>query len=252
MDNLITPTPVVRQDEQHSAKFWHETALEIDKQKSDCNLKHAEALYNLKKSDGFKQLGFDSWGTYIFENFNRSQQWANKLANVHEVYVVNLQVSIELLKKVGYAKLSMMSAHVNEENVLDTLNDLISMTQKEVADKIRESKGLMEGMEDIDDDDIQNTEEPEKEEQVKYTLKGPKDIVEVIRTAVDSGRSLYAKATSLPEEKVSDLSALEYVCAIFFSASDLSGEPTIDLDTAIKSLENTHKIKITWEEENAT
>ena len=71
MINEVNPPAIVRKvEDEKSAQQWHFQALEAEKKRSAGTLEQSEAWYNLKRTNGFTELGYQSIGDYVFKEFS--------------------------------------------------------------------------------------------------------------------------------------------------------------------------------------
>ena len=217
---------------QKTAREWHEQALEADRSRSNSSLLHAQALYELQ--DKYAELGYESFGEYVFENFGKSLAWAKKLIQIHLKFVVTLGRDQQELLDIGFGKLSKLASVVDTDNADEILEKAKNMSQQEIDHKIKEAKGLAVNETQTSDD--------------KSTLKfsGPKEAMEVVKVALDLAALEYVHGTDRDPDKLIPFQGLEILAASYLVSNSLDG-PEENLAKLIKDLERIHSIKISYE-----
>lgn len=233
MDQINPPAAV--QEDTQSVQYWHKKALEADKVRSNSSLDHAEALYYVNEGEGYKELGFDSLGEYVFSSFGKSKGWGNKLISIHKKFVIELGQTKEDLKKVTFGKISKLVSVVDEDNVDEMLEFAETATQKEVDAQVKESKGL------------EANETKDSEEMVTMRFKMPSDVAPVIRDSLELAREEYSEHEE-EEYDIPDFKALEIMAANYALSRPISGKWEDGLNELFDSLGKLYNIDISWEE----
>ena len=230
MINQINPTPVVQEsDEKQQAQHWHILGVDAEKMRSAGTFQQAHSWYELEKSAGYYQLGYQSIGEYVYDNFSKSVATARKYIDTHAKLVVNLGRSPEELAEIGAGKLFIAISHINEDNVDEMFGNLKKMSQKEISDAIR-----------------QESPEPEKVRK-SITFKGPSPMIEAVESSLQIAKEEVCRISAFQTvEDVPDLSALEHICATWNGMVDLDGTPVNTLENALGSLEHAFNVKIAW------
>lgn len=237
---IVRPAEIETEVENtKSAKEWDEQAQSSDRRKSVSMLEHAEALYFLDKFGGYKELGFTTINEYVFENFSKSSQTTEKLIKVYDKYVLELGCDQEDLADVGWGKLSQMQSYVDADNVEGTLADMKNMTQKEISDKIKLSKGIEPNETETSDDTR------------KLILKGPSDMMDVVQVGLEMAKAIYAKEVDKEPKDIPDLKALELIIATFCVSIDEDLEMEDNLQKSLGILERAYGVDITFEKVRA-
>lgn len=232
--NNITPTAIVQEsDDRQSALYWHEQGLAAETKRSRGTFEQAESWYQLEKTGGYTQFGFESIGEYVYSNFSKSSATANKYIDAHKKLVVDLGRTVDELSEVGAGKLFIALSHINAENVEDMLSELKKMSQKEISDKIRD-------------------EDPQKiHDKKSINFKGPSEMIEAVESSLELAKAEVCSMSAFKTpEQVPDLSALGHICATWNGMVDLDGNAVNTLETALKSLEHAFNINITWKEKD--
>lgn len=232
--SIIDPPAIVRsvEENQKTAQDWHDQAIAADRARSDSSLRHAEALYMLQ--DKYLELGYESFGKYVFDNFGKSESWAKKLIQIHTKFVVSLGRSPEELQSIGFGKLGKLASIVDTDNADQILDDAKNMTQSEIGVKIKESKGLQEN------------ETKEGNGNSKLTFSGPPEAMEAIKTAIDLAKEEYVHGTSRDINKVLPFQALEVITSNYLVSSSIDS-PKENLDNLMRKLEKIYSLKISYE-----
>ena len=238
MNNLTNPIAIVRSEEKEvseSVFYWHEKCQEANKARNLSNLSQAESLYHIDRMGGYKELGYDSMGEYVYKCYDRSKPWADKLVGIHKKFVEELGISNEKLLAATFGKLSKVLAHITKDNVDEILDMLPKMKQDEVDDLVRKLKG---------------DSPTDEKEQGQIRLKGPIEIIESIQSAMDIAKSELCQTSSFYqyESEVPDLLSVEFLASSFMSGVSLAGDPYETLENALKALEHNYNVKITWTE----
>lgn len=236
IESIINPPAIVRSvdENQNDVYYWHEQAVQACKQHCMSNLKHAEALYQINKLKGYSDMGFGTMAEYVNSHFSRSKQWAEKLILIHDKFVENLNVPKEKLEEVTFGKLSILAAHINEENKEQLLDMACSITQKELCDYVKHNF---------------KEDKPKDEQNKSLRFKGPAEMVEVVETALDSAKEQLFNISKQYEyiNDVPDLAALEFVSSVYLTSASLDGNPYETLERAVQLLEHAYKVRIQWE-----
>lgn len=220
------------------SKYWHDQAVKADKIRSDSSLDYAEALYELSKG-GYVDLGYQSLAEYVFKVFNRSKQWAEKLIAIWQKFVVELGKTKEEIKPVGFGKLSKLQSIAEDSNVDKILEDAKSMTQKEIDDKIKESKGLAAN------------ETKAKDDQTTLKFTGPSDGMDVVKSALTHAREDCASMNKKQPNEVSDFHVIEFLSVMYIQdRKRFIGEDRTDaIRKLLSNIAKKQNIEITWKDQ---
>jgi len=158
-----------------------------------------------------------------------------QVLGVYRKYVLELGKSIEDLSKIGLGKLAIAASIVDIDNISDTLSDMEGMTQQEVSDKVKESKGLAPNETREDNGDR------------RLTFKGPEEIVDTIKEAIELAKENLASTSSYysTSKNVPDLQALELMAVNFITNADMFGNGSETLQTIVTKLEDLFDVGIT-------
>jgi hypothetical protein len=233
-EHVLNPPPIVRQEQD--VYFWHDAALQADKDRTMSNLKHGEALYHINKDDGFRKLGYQTMSEYVGITFNRSKSWYDKLIRVHEKFSIELNQPTKLLYEVGFGKLSKLVSIATEENVEELLSAAINMSQQQIDKMIKESKGLSD-----------NESETDVENMSRVSFSTPKEVADLFNELLNEAREEYAKEMNKTPNNVKDYQALEIILANYSFTRSVSNGLMDDLDELIERIESAYSIRIDYE-----
>jgi hypothetical protein len=239
---LEQPPAIVREvEDEKSVHYWHDVAVNAEKQKSLSNLKHAEALYHIHENENYKKLGFKSISEYVFKYFSRSASWANKLISIHKKFVIELEQSPETLEEVTFGKLSQLVSIVNEGNVDEVLRDAKKMTQQDISKKVREENGLAAN-ETVVEENIS-----------KLVFKGPTEAMEIIKQAIVEAKEEYATETGKKVSDIIEFQALELIAVNYLNIHDMiDGNPRVALENTLHKLTSMYNIDIEYSDREQT
>lgn len=234
LSEVIPYVQDVKEEAVRDAKYWDNIAVQAENLRSRSMLVYGEALYNLEKYEGYKELGFTSIYEYVYEKFGRSKEATIKTINVYKKYVIELGRSIDELVEIGIGKLSQMCAHVTPETIEMDLAEMENMTQKEIADKIKEKK-----------------DPAEKSQDEKILLKGPATMIELVQSTIDTAADIVADMSDYYDtgKDVPPLKSMELICATFLSSADLDGNAYATLESAVNSIQSAFGVKLKVENE---
>lgn len=241
MQTEVIPYVQSVDQEERDAKYWDSVAMMAENARCRSMLVYSEALYNLDREKGYIELGFDSIYEYVYDRFGRSRASTTQTIAVYKKYVIELGRTIDELVGIGIGKLSQMVAHVSQDTIEQDLDDMETLSQKEISDRLKEKEGMAPN------------ETLEKDGDHRLVFKGPATMIDVVKVALDLAGENIANGSDFYQERkdVPPLKSLEFICAVFLSSSDLDGNPYSTLDRSIESLQNIYGIKIKWEKEDA-
>ena len=236
-DNVAIVRSAEEHDQEQDYTYWHEQAVQASKVVSSSNLKHAEALYEIKELKGYKKMGHDTMGEYVYKYFNRSSKWAEKLISIHKKFVVELNRDIKELEEVTFGKLAILVSIVDEENVEQLLVESKDMTQGDIAKRIKQEKGLAENETQVDN------------ETGRLSFTAPIEAIDSIKAALDEARDEYAQVAECMVDEVKPFQALELMAANFLNTFDReNNDYEVTLHRALKRIEAVYKIDISYVE----
>ena len=230
----INPPAVIRQvEDEKSAQQWHLQAINAEKKRSAGTLEQSEAWYNLKETEGYRELGYRSIADYVFKEFSKSGKTADKYIQIYRVLVVELKRPMEELINIGAGKLAKIISHVTPENVDQILSDVANMSQEEISERIKEESPL--------------EKKPGDDKMLKF--KGPSVMVDVLIDSMRTAKEEIVNMSSFQNpDDVPDLAAMNHICATYSASVDMDGNPVNTLETSLRNLESAFGVSISWEE----
>ena len=195
---------IVREAER-SAYEWHKYGESAIKSKNRSILHIAEAWYYLKESEGWKEIDStcQSFYEYVFKYYDYGKQTADKFIRIFDTFVLEHGLDREDLSGIGWGKLSIVVAHVCEQNLSEILGDLRNLSQADLKKKY-----------------VTPAKEVDPEEYVKYNLNLAADesTREMFDSCIEAAKEEYSEETGIPIDKVSSTKAFETMAAHYMTS----------------------------------
>jgi hypothetical protein len=236
MQEVIPYVRSVNEEQVKNAAYWDNIATQAENLRCRSMLTYGEALFNLEKDEGYRELGFTSIYEYVYDRFGRAKESTQKTIAVYKKYVIELGRSIDELVAIGIGKLSQMCAHVSSDTIEQDLVEMENLSQKEISEKIKEK----------------NPKDKSTEDDERLAFKGPSAMIDSVKAALSIAADIVADSSTYYDsgDDVPPLQSLDMMAAVFLSVADYEGNAVTTLDEAVTRLENMFKVKLTVEVPN--
>lgn len=198
----------------------------IKENKSRFNLATSRIVYEVRENKLYRNWPggefetFEDWGKIVLEK-QRAALYA--IARVYDVFVIDFKVDVARLANIDFSKLSVVSAHVNEDN----LEEMLVLCETESLFNIQKT--------------VRNSEKLKDLEEGK--LKIEKFVFEVTELQAETVKEAFEAARELVKSEVPG-KVLEYVCADFLCGAALESSES-HLARCVAGLEAAFNVEIT-------
>lgn len=213
------------------AKVRH-FATEVNRMGDVAKIALSAAWKEVRDNEYWRGYGFQSFDQYIFEEFSYSKSTSDALIGIYETYVTTLGVNPTTLAKIPWYGLKAMRPYVNQDNVLQTLDKLETMTQQQIKKWVKDLQGL-HPVESVQD----------KKHTFRFSCDSEEQ-AEIFREALEIAEKV--SGSPIPAHNM-EVIAADYLLSHAIDESN----PDDKLAEWVKRLEKMFNVKITWEKVNA-